>query len=231
MNRIRIFASISVLSLAFASCTFACAQDQQDRHPDKQNHGQEKKQQGQGREQHQQNYDQQRGQPQYEQEHGQKRGQENRPENGYKPNYRGDNGNHYGQIKQMERSDRQVREQQFQQQRVWQERRARHWDDEHRGWNQRGGYHGYRVPDDYFRGHYGHDHWFRVYSLPFRYEAGYPRFQYGGYWFTMMDPYPETWGPSWYQNDDVYVDYYNDGYYLFNRRYPGRPWIALSIAF
>jgi len=25
---------------------------------------------------------------------------------------------------------------------------------------------------------------------------------------------------DWYDSDDVYVDYYADGYYLYNRRYP-----------
>jgi hypothetical protein len=117
------------------------------------------------------------------------------------------------------------------QQRDWQQRRATRWDSEHRSWQQRGGYQGYRVPDDYFRGHYGRGHEFRVYSLPFMFEGGYPRFQYNGYWFTMMDPYPEYWGADWYQTDDVYVDYYGDGYYLFNRRYPGRPGIAINIGF
>jgi hypothetical protein len=55
----------------------------------------------------------------------------------------------------------------------------------------------------------------------------YSRFQYGGYWFTFLDPYPEYWGDTWYQNDDVYVD---GGYYLFNRRYPDRPGVAISIS-
>ena len=60
---------------------------------------------------------------------------------------------------------------------------------------------------------------------------GYPRFQYQGYWFIFLDPYPEYWGNNWYETDDVYVDYYDGGYYLFNRRYPGRPGIAISITF
>jgi len=61
--------------------------------------------------------------------------------------------------------------------------------------------------------------------------GGAPRFQYGGYWFSPVEAYPEYWGDNWYQNDDVYVDYINDGYYLFNRRFPGRPGIAISISF
>jgi hypothetical protein len=46
-----------------------------------------------------------------------------------------------------------------------------------------------------------------------------------------MDPYPEYWGDSWYETDDVYVDYADDGYYLYNRTHPGRAGIAISISF
>jgi hypothetical protein len=50
--------------------------------------------------------------------------------------------------------------------------------------------------------------------------GGHRRFQYGGYWFGLIDPWPEYWAADWYDRDEVYVDYYGDGYYLFNRRYP-----------
>ena len=39
-------------------------------------------------------------------------------------------------------------------------------------------------------------------------------------------PCPETWSPVWYRTDDVYVDYVNDGYYMFNRQHPG---IAIAV--
>jgi len=61
--------------------------------------------------------------------------------------------------------------------------------------------------------------------------GGFPRFQYGGYWFSVVDPYPEFWGNDWYESDDVYVAYADNGYYLFDSRYPGRPGIAVSISF
>jgi len=57
--------------------------------------------------------------------------------------------------------------------------------------------------------------------------AGYPRFQYGGYTFMMVDPWPEYWSDDWYANDDVYIGY-NDGYYLYNRRYPDDA-IAITV--
>jgi len=48
---------------------------------------------------------------------------------------------------------------------------------------------------------------------------GYPRFSYGGFSFMLVDPWPEYWAQNWYDTDDVYIDYDN-GYYLYNRRYP-----------
>jgi hypothetical protein len=61
--------------------------------------------------------------------------------------------------------------------------------------------------------------------------GGRARFQYGGYWLSMMEPYPEYWGADWYRDDDMYVDYNGGGYYLYNRRFPGRPGVSLSISF
>jgi hypothetical protein len=131
---------------------------------------------------------------------------------------------------QVQRTQQQQHAQESAQQGAWQERRAHSWESEHRTWQQRGGYNGYRVSDVYFRSHYGQEHFFRVFSLPFLEVGGSPRFQYGGYWFTPVDPYPEFWGADWYQTDDVYLDYSDNGYYLYNRRYPGRPGIAISIS-
>ncbi len=59
--------------------------------------------------------------------------------------------------------------------------------------------------------------------------GGYPRFQYGGLWFSMVDPWPEYWSRSWYETDDVYVDYVNDGYYMYNRSHPGVG-IAINVS-
>jgi hypothetical protein len=122
-------------------------------------------------------------------------------------------------------------EHQREQRGAWQQYRAqRNWQSEHRTWQQRGGYNGYRIPDRYFHSYYGRNHRFRIYSLPFMVVGGFPRFQYGGYWFVPVDPWPEFWAEDWYETDDVYVDYVNDGYYLYNPRYPG-PGIAINISF
>ena len=43
----------------------------------------------------------------------------------------------------------------------------------------------------------------------------------------MVDPWPAYWPDNWYSNDDVYINY-DDGYYLYNRRYPGAA-IAITV--
>jgi hypothetical protein len=121
-----------------------------------------------------------------------------------------------------------TQEQQRVQRSAWDGHRSQHWDTDHRNWQQRGGYRGYRIPDGRFRGYFGSGHGFRIGGLPFLLVGGYPRFQYDGYWLSLVDPWPEYWGNDWYDNDDVYVAYDN-GYYLYNRRYPGTG-IAISIS-
>ena len=64
----------------------------------------------------------------------------------------------------------------------------------------------YRIPDDRFRGYFGPEHGFRIYGLPFlALSDGIPTFQYSGYWFSLVDLWPESWASNWYDTDDVYV--------------------------
>jgi hypothetical protein len=98
---------------------------------------------------------------------------------------------------------------------AWQQHGAGSFDSQHQTWTQRGGYQGFRVPDPIFSASFGRDH----------------SFQYGGYWFTMMEPYPEYWGSDWYRNDDMYVDYDGGGYYLYDSRFSNRPGVVVSISF
>jgi hypothetical protein len=79
-----------------------------------------------------------------------------------------------------------------------------------------------RIPDDRFRSNFGRGHVFRIGSP--RMVSGYSRFQYGGYWFGFVQPWPD----SWYYTDDVYIDYIDGGYYLCNPSYPGTQ-IAVSV--
>ena len=109
---------------------------------------------------------------------------------------------------------------------IWQRQRVHDWQREHHPWHERGGYHGYRIPEDHFRAYFGRGHWFRVHDVPVVVVQGAPRFQFGGFWFDVVDPCPDTWSPVWYRTDEVYVDYVNDGYYMYNRRHPG---IAIAV--
>ncbi len=79
-----------------------------------------------------------------------------------------------------------------------------------------------RIPDARFRSNFGRGHEFRIGSP--RLVDGYSRFQYGGYWFGFVQPWPV----DWYYTDDVYVDYINGEYYLCNPSYPGAQ-VAISV--
>ena len=109
----------------------------------------------------------------------------------------------------------------------WRQDRAQSWQREHRGWDQRGGYGGYYIPQASFGLYFGSSHFFRIRNRPVMY-MGYPRFGYRGYSFILVDPWPEYWAENWYATDDVYVDYDN-GYYLYDRRYPDVR-LAITIA-
>ena len=148
------------------------------------------------------------------------------------PQQRSDHAHQSAQHAQERRGNEPARrtpEQQRIQHTAWHEHGSQHWESDHRTWQQRGGYRGYRIPDDRFRGYFGRDHGFRISGLPFQVVGGFPRFQYQGYWFSEVDPWPEYWGNDWYDNDDVYVLYVDNGYYLYNRRYPNVG-IAINIS-
>jgi hypothetical protein len=72
-----------------------------------------------------------------------------------------------------------------------------------------------RIPDQRFRSHFGREHRFRI-NEPVL-VGGYSRFQYGGYWFGFVEPWPV----GWYYTDDVYIDYVDGGYYMYDPYYPG----------
>lgn len=72
-----------------------------------------------------------------------------------------------------------------------------------------------RIPDERFRSNFGREHEFRM-GNPVM-VSGYSRFQYGGYWFG----YAEPWPAYWYYTDQLYIDYVDGGYYMYDPYFPG----------
>jgi hypothetical protein len=83
--------------------------------------------------------------------------------------------------------------------------------------NQGGHDHG-RISNAHYESRFGREHSFHVN----RGDYNHRRFRYGGYAFGFVDPWPMGWGYS----DDVYVEYTDDGYYMYNRFHPG---VRISI--
>jgi hypothetical protein len=79
---------------------------------------------------------------------------------------------------------------------------------------------GGRIPDDRYRANFGREHSFRVSEGDYRNH----RFQYGGYWFGVVDPWPS----NWLYTQNVYVVEIDGVYYLCNPMYPGVN-IVLSV--
>jgi hypothetical protein len=81
----------------------------------------------------------------------------------------------------------------------------------HRGHAAKGGH----IPDDKFRASFTKAHTF-VISKPTIVENR-PRFQYSGYWFEIVDPWPVGWAYT----DECYIDYVDGDYFLFDLAHPG----------
>jgi hypothetical protein len=73
------------------------------------------------------------------------------------------------------------------------------------------------IPEDRFRASFGRGHTFHV-------SRGSGRFQYGGFSFAMVDPWPV----AWLYTDSVYVDYMNGGYFLCDLAHPG-VYISINV--
>jgi hypothetical protein len=78
-----------------------------------------------------------------------------------------------------------------------------------------GGQRGGHIPDDKFRANFGRQHTV-VINRPTIVE-GQPRFQYGGYWFNIVDPWPADWAYT----DECYIDFVDGEYFLFDLLHPG----------
>jgi len=80
---------------------------------------------------------------------------------------------------------------------------------------------GGRIPADRYKANFGREHTFHVSQAEY---SGGRRFQYGGYWFGFVDPWPS----NWLYTQDVFVVEINGMYYLCNAAYPGVN-IALNV--
>ncbi|MGB8010194.1 MAG: hypothetical protein WCF68_01160 [Terriglobales bacterium] len=72
---------------------------------------------------------------------------------------------------------------------------------------------GGRIPADKFKANFGQQHTFRVSQGDYNNH----RFQYGGYSFGFVDPWPS----NWLYTQNVYVIEIDGVYYLCNASFPG----------
>jgi hypothetical protein len=72
-----------------------------------------------------------------------------------------------------------------------------------------------------FRSNFGSEHRFHIGERVL--VGGYSRFQYGGYWFGFVEPWPA----EWYYTDDS-LGYVDGGYYMYDPYYPGSRF-AISV--
>ena len=79
---------------------------------------------------------------------------------------------------------------------------------------------GGRIPADKFKANFGQQHSFRVSENDYRSH----RFQYGGYSFGFVDPWPS----NWLYTQNVYVIEIDGVYYLCNASFPG---VNLALSF
>jgi hypothetical protein len=208
----------------------AQSQQKQEEHAHPQQHAQQQSEQKQPQnEQKQAKQNQQK--VQQSQQHAQQQSEQKQQQNEQK---QAKQQNHNQQQQQAQRQGNQQQahhsqQEQRAQQTAWQEHQSRNWQSDHRTWQQRGGYNGYRIPDNRYNGYFGSNHAFVIYGQPYMVVGGFPRFQYGGYWFSVVDPWPSYWASNWYQTQDVYIVYANNGYYMYNQRYPDVG-IAISVS-
>jgi hypothetical protein len=76
-----------------------------------------------------------------------------------------------------------------------------------------------RISDDHYRASFGSGHNFHVNQGDYDHR----RFDYGGYSFGFIDPWPVGWGYT----DNVYVVYDDGAYYMYDVVHPG---IRISVS-
>jgi hypothetical protein len=80
-----------------------------------------------------------------------------------------------------------------------------------------------RISDEKFRASFGSGHTFHVSRSDF--NGASRRFQYGGFSWSLVNPWPT----GWLYTDSLYVDYVNEGYFLCAPVHPG-VYLSLNIS-
>ncbi|HSC44975.1 MAG TPA: hypothetical protein VLC94_04055 [Candidatus Acidoferrum sp.] len=78
---------------------------------------------------------------------------------------------------------------------------------------------GQRIPEERFRVSFGREHHFRVTHHEDR------RFQYGGYYFELAEPWPA----DWIYDDDCIIESDGDDYYLVDIVHPERRVLVIVV--
>jgi outer membrane biosynthesis protein TonB len=75
------------------------------------------------------------------------------------------------------------------------------------------------IPDQKFKANFGRQHTLKVNRVITQTTivAGQTQFVYSGYTFVILDPWPA----EWLFTDDIYIDYVDDDYFLFDLLHPG----------
>ena len=78
------------------------------------------------------------------------------------------------------------------------------------------GHRGQRIPEEKFRMSFGREHHFHVERARIINQSQ-PQFVYSGYTFELANPWPAEWS----FDDDCYIEYVDDDYYLIDTFHPG----------
>jgi hypothetical protein len=78
------------------------------------------------------------------------------------------------------------------------------------------GHRGQRIPEEKFRVSFGREHHFHVERARIINQSQ-PQFVYSGYTFELANPWPAEWS----FDDDCYIEYVDDDYYLIDTFHPG----------
>jgi hypothetical protein len=73
-----------------------------------------------------------------------------------------------------------------------------------------------RISEPDFHAHFGRAH--RFHPGRIQVYEGRPQFNYSGYVFELVEPWPMGWA---YDADDYYIDYIDDEYWLYSFDHPG----------